>query len=90
MKKLLTLFVLLMFYINLSEQIAKLVHCGKNVKPLNDPDNTCVKVTCISSQNFASLGCPEYRCPPGKQIGVNKIDHTKVYPLCCGGPVCAN
>ena len=32
--------------------------------------------------------CSEYRCQPGKQIGVKEVDHSKEYPDCCGGPIC--
>lgn len=32
--------------------------------------------------------CAEYRCQEGKQIGLKDVDNTKVYPDCCGGPIC--
>jgi len=43
----------------------------------------------FSEVNFLNFRCGVFQCAPGTEIGYHE-DKTKVFPDCCGHPVCKN
>ncbi|XP_015515497.1 uncharacterized protein LOC107221117 [Neodiprion lecontei] len=77
-------------FVNLSEQIPKLINCPPNYTMTESMKNGCGTMECVGPGEMRGVGCGTYRCADGKQIGYKQKDNSKVYPECCGGPICAD
>ncbi|KAG7211732.1 hypothetical protein KM043_010978 [Ampulex compressa] len=86
MKRFVLLAILLVVYP--SQEISLFYNCPENVT--SDPNyaNHCLHVSCKNDSSISVLGCPLSSCIPGDELYQTEDDLTKVYPACCGGPVC--
>ncbi|XP_043473517.1 uncharacterized protein LOC122505765 [Leptopilina heterotoma] len=86
--KFLVFLIIILQILNNSLEFVQLINCPADIVPVKNQQQICARITCLSPQKFDIIRCSDIKCPEGKQIGLKNEDNSKMYPDCCGGPIC--
>ncbi|KYQ47436.1 hypothetical protein ALC60_13557 [Trachymyrmex zeteki] len=80
------LLCIFLILIHFSTQIPKFENCPESVTKTFNTCECCTVKCSAEGTEMQALACPLSHCA-GTQIGYHE-DKTKVYPDCCGHPIC--